>query len=285
MTPYFDRVTIIGVGLLGASLGLALKAQKLAGHVMGAGRRQTSLDKALAAGAVDEVSIDAKRAVEGAGLVVIATPATAVIEKLDEIRDVVAPDAVVTDVASTKAAICAHAEATWPRPRRFVGSHPMAGSEKFGPEHGRPDFYVGSVCLVEHGPGLDPHAHDTVAALWRAVGAEVLEIRPDSHDAALARTSHTPHVVSAAVAQLAARQGDVRHLVGNGFRDMTRIAASRPEVWRDICLTNREALLGGLAELREDLSRFEADLARGDGEALEAFFRAGNEARRKVVDG
>lgn len=284
MSIYFERVTIIGVGLLGASLGLALKARGLAAHVVGVGRRQVSLDEAVRAGAVDETSFDAADAARGASLVVIATPAALVCPKLDEVRPALEPDVLVTDVASTKQMICAHAARLWPRNRRFVGSHPMAGSEKFGPQHGRPGFYEDSVCLVEDSPDIEPAAREHVTALWRAVGARVTPIEPARHDALLARTSHIPHVAASALAAVAAARGDVREMIGNGFRDATRIAASRPEVWRDICTTNREAILDGLAEFRGSLDVFARALEQGDGEAVQAFFEAGNRGRRRVVD-
>lgn len=283
MNPYFDRVAIIGVGLLGASLGLALKARGMAGHVAGAGHRQSSLDTALAVGAADSITLNACEAVRDAALVVVCTPAGLVIPKLDEIQRACAPHAVITDVASTKRAICAHAAQAWPKPRRFVGSHPMAGSEKFGAEHGQANLYEKHVCLVEQSPGLDSGAQETVRALWLGVGARVVDVDPAEHDAMLACTSHIPHVVSSALATLAGRRGDIRAVIGNGFRDMTRIAASRPEVWRDICVTNQEAVLEGLREMQQDLSGFIQVLEAGDAAAIEAFFREGAEARKKAV--
>ncbi len=283
MKPQFDCMAIVGVGLLGASLGLAVKARGIAGRVLGVGHRQCSLDSALACRAIDEAFLEVPPALETADCVVIATPAALVAEKLDVVRRAAPPHAVATDVASTKGLICAHAEATWPTPRRFIGSHPMAGSEKFGPEHGRPDFYEGAICLVEEGGTVDAAARAAIAGLWEAVGARVLPVEPLHHDGLLARTSHLPHVAAAAVAAIAANQGDVAPFVGKGFRDATRIAASRPEVWRDICLTNRDALLAGLGELDETLHHFADALARGDGGAVEAFFETGRSAREKAV--
>lgn len=284
MEPHFNRVTIIGVGLLGASLGLALKSRGLATEIYGVGHRQSSLDTALRMGAVDAVFLNAAEAVKGADLIVLATPAALVIPKLDEIREACPAQAIVTDVASTKQAICDHARATWPAPRRFVGSHPMAGSEKFGAEHGRPNLYEAAVCLVETGPDLDAAARDTVVSLWRAVGALVVDIAPAVHDAALARTSHIPHVIASALAMLAARHGEVRPFIGPGFRDMTRIAASRPEIWRDICITNREAMLEGLRELNTRLEAFAEAIKKADAAALESLFQEGHDARRAMVD-
>jgi prephenate dehydrogenase len=282
--PSPDRVAIVGVGLLGASLGLALKARGLATRVTGVGRRKVSLDTALALGAIDATAPDVAAAAAEADLLVVATPAALVTSVLDEVRRAGNSRLVVTDVASTKAAICGHAEATWAAPRRFVGSHPMAGGEKFGPENGRPDLYEDTVCLVEESPGLDPEAHAVVCGLWESVGARVVSVKPEDHDPILARTSHLPHVVASAVAALAGESGASQLFVGNGFRDLTRIADSRPEVWRDICLTNRTALLQSLAGLDARLHELADILAAGDAERLDAFFEQGREGRRKVLE-
>jgi len=283
MKPHFDRVSIIGAGLLGASLGLAMKARGLAGLVTGSGRRLESLEIARSIGAVDEITLDDREAVRDAALVVIATPAAMVLEKLDAIRDACRPDASVTDVASTKRAICEHACATWQHPRRFVGSHPMAGSEKFGPVHARADFYEGSVCLVEKSDGLDPAARAQVSSLWEAVGARVVDISPGEHDDLLARTSHIPHVVASALAATVANRKNIRAFIGKGFMDATRIAASRPELWRDICLTNSEAVTAGLDEILARLTAFRDALNAGDAGAVERHFLEGKTAREEAV--
>lgn len=283
MTPPFETITIIGVGLLGGSLGLALKARGLAKTIRGVGHRRSSLEKALAVAAVDTISLDAREATEGAQVVVIGTPAGLVPQKLDEILPACSPDTVVTDVASTKAVICAHAEATWPRPLRFVGSHPMAGSEKFGPEYADADLYSSSVVVVASTPSLADDARETVHLLWRSVGARVVELDPGIHDIQVARTSHIPHILAACTAELAASAGDVGPLIGNGFRDTTRIAAGRPELWRDICLTNRGAILEGLETLGEQLEQLQRMIEERSSEALEAFFRSAREARSKAL--
>ena len=280
--PPLDRVAIVGVGLLGASLGLALKARGLAARVTGVGRRLSSLQVALDRGAIDDTAATVAQAAAQADLLVVATPAALVTAMLDEARDAGNARLIVTDVASTKAAICRHAAAAWTAPRRFVGSHPMAGGEKFGPEHGRADLYEGTVCLVEDAPDLDAEARGAVCRLWESVGARVVPVDPARHDPLLARTSHLPHAVASAVAALAAEAGATSQFIGNGFRDLTRIADSRPEVWRDICLTNRTALLESLAGLDARLHELSAALVAGDAARLEAFFDAGREGRRKV---
>jgi len=283
MNRRFDTVTIVGVGLLGASLGLALKARHLAATVRGVGHRQPTLDTAMQTGAVDATYLNVWEASQGADLIVLCTPATLIPRMLDEVLPACTPKTVVTDVASTKAQICGHAHGAWPRPFRFVGSHPMAGSEKFGPEHADAHLYEGCVTIVEKGEGIDPEAKQTVCDLWRDLGAHVVEMDPDVHDALAARTSHVPHIAAACMAMLAARAGDVRPLIGKGFRDVTRIAASRPEIWRDICLTNRAAVTEALGELIAELDAIRQAVAEGRADRLESFFREGRDSRREVL--
>lgn len=283
MSRRYDTVTIIGVGLLGASLALALKKRALAGAVRGVGHRQVSLDKALEAGAIDHAHLDPVEACTDADLVVLATPAALIPDILDRILPVCPLEAVVTDVASTKAAICTHARDTWPKPLRFVGSHPMAGSEKFGPEHATPDLYDNTVTIVEPCTDHAPDAWNDVAGLWKAVGCSVVELDPALHDALLARTSHLPHILAACLALVAAGHDAASTVVGNGFRDATRIAAGRSEVWRDICLTNPADIVEGIEELEQRLAEVRRLIESGDGEALNAFFRAGQAARAKAT--
>ena len=279
----YDTVALIGTGLLGASLGLALKQRGLVGTVRGVGHRESTLAQAKAVGAVDEAYLEAGRACEGASLVVICTPAALVPEKLDQIRDACASETIVTDVASTKAAICRHARETWPAPLRFVGSHPMAGSEKYGPEHATPALYEGSVTIVEPPAQHAPEAHRAVCDLWRTVGSTVLEFDPVRHDQIVACTSHVPHILAACLALLAADKGDVRAMAGKGFRDTTRVAAGRPSIWRDICLTNQDAIGEGLDEIARLLEHVARLIAQGDWAGLEAFFASAQSAREKVL--
>ncbi len=288
MNRHFDIVTIVGVGLLGGSLGLALKSRGMAGIVRGVGHRAASLEIAKTVGAIDEAFLDVAEAARGADLVVLSTPAAMVPRMLDDVRGACDARAVVTDVASTKVEVCDHAKKTWPKPQRFVGSHPMAGSEKYGPEHADADLYQGHVVIVETGDHLDNEARHAVLDLWSGVGARIVELDPHAHDAVVARTSHIPHILAACAARLAMQENNpnrasVPHLIGQGFRDVTRIAASRPEIWRDICLTNREAILEGLDDMIEELSAVRDSIADREAEVLELYFRAGQEARREAM--
>ena len=283
MSIRYEQVTIVGVGLLGGSLGLALKSQGMAGRIVGVGHRQVSLDAALACGAIDEASLELAPACTNADLIVVCTPAANVTKSLDIIRGHAPATAIVTDVASTKAVICAHAEAAWPKPVRFVGSHPMAGSEKFGAENGTATLYAGSSVLVTPTESCDPEVVAAVRGLWSALGASVVDLAPEVHDRLVANTSHVPHIVASCLAELAARAGGVKAVVGNGFRDMTRIAAGRPEIWRDICTTNREAIAEGLMDLSALLNDVRAMVETNDAKALDAFFTHAHESRDKAL--
>lgn len=281
----FDRAVVVGVGLLGASLGIALREAGLCRCLTGVGRNLDTLKKARERGAVDDVDTSLE-AVLPADLVVLATPAAAVpgYLRILRARDPGGGKMLITDVASTKAAICAEASALWPEARPFVGAHPMAGGEKWGPEWADGNLYRNAVCFVE-GPdsGLSPDARDRIRKLWVSVGCRVVDIDPRIHDRVLSRTSHLPHVAAAALAMVAARAGADSRFIGNGFRDATRIAAGRAEVWRDICLTNQAEILAALEEYRDALGQFVEALRSGDGGSLEALFDRARMARREIT--
>ena len=284
MQPPFNTVTIIGVGLLGGSLGLALKQRNLAKTVRGVGRKQSSLDTALNIGAIDQGFLALEEAAIGADLIVVCTPANAVPDTLDALRPLCSKHTVVTDVASTKSVICAHARKAWANPFRFVGSHPMAGSEKFGPEFATPDLYNDAVVFIEVHNDHAADAYRSVSDLWTQVGARVMPINPIRHDQWVARTSHIPHIAAAAIAQLIDNPTEASPFVGNGFRDTTRVAEGRPELWRDICLTNPEAIVAGLRAMGHNLNAMADAIDSGNADHIESFFEKGVNARKSVLD-
>jgi len=283
MSLHFGTVAVLGVGLLGGSVGLGLRSRGMVERVRGVGHRRSSLEAALEVGAIDEAYLDIPQAVKDADLIVVCTPAAVIPEMLDVVREHCRSEATVTDVASTKAVICAHVDATWPKPFHFIGSHPMAGSEKFGPEYADPNLFEASTTIVVRRDKQDPKAFARVCALWRGLGSRIVELAAEKHDAVLAVTSHIPHIVASCLAQMACETGDVKDVVGSGFRDMTRIAAGRAEVWRDICLTNRPGILDGLELLSECIERTRRLVDEGAGKGLAQFFEAGKAARQKVV--
>jgi prephenate dehydrogenase len=279
----FGKVTIVGVGLLGGSLGLALKHYRLAAHVHGVGHREATLEQAQALGAIDDYALTLDEDAAAADLIVLCTPAAAVPDYLDTLRPICPPAAIVTDVASTKGLICGYARDTWPHPRRFIGSHPMAGSEKWGPEHAVHNLYHSSVTFVEQGLDLDPAARDAIVGLWTRLGAHVVDVDPTEHDVRVACTSHLPHITAAALAGMTGSVEQVRPFIGGGWRDVTRIADGRPEIWRDICLTNAPAISECLDVLLKDLQQVREAVEARDAEKLMAFFRAGQEGRWRAL--
>lgn len=271
MTPRYPILTVAGAGLLGASIGLAAKVKGIAGEVRGVGRRQETLDKALDRGAIDHGTLDLAEGCEGADLVVLCTPAAQVAQQLDIVRDRIKPTTLVTDAASTKAAICAHAAKTWPAPSRFVGAHPMAGSEKFGPDCAKADLFNGAYCIVCPDDPNSDAAKDAVR-FWEAIGCTVITMDALQHDEAVARTSHVPHIVASALVNLLDNNEALRPMIGLGFKDTTRIASGRAELWRDICLTNAEPIARALEIFESQCADVRKAIQSGDAEGLLQFF-------------
>jgi len=284
--PRFEAVAIVGVGLIGASLGMALRRRRLAGRVVGVARRRETLEVALRRGAVDEGTHDPAQAVAGADLVVLAAPVGTIVEHLGGLAERFREGALVTDVGSTKADIM-EAAAALPAHVAFVGGHPMAGSEESGPGAARADLFEGATWALMPRPGDPEAALARMQALVAALGARPLVLEAAEHDALVALTSHLPHVAAWALANAVAAGGAGREalssLVAPSFRDMTRIAQSPAAMWRDILLTNRGHLLPAIAALREELDRLERALADGDGDALATILDQAARARRELM--
>jgi prephenate dehydrogenase len=271
--PYIKelrRIAIVGVGLMGGSFGLAVRAAGAPARRIGIGRRQSTLDLALAYDAVDEVTLDMAEGVRSADLVVVCTPIGAM-ESMFKAMAAHLPDGcVVTDVASTKAHVCRIAERILPRSVRFVGSHPIAGSEKTSVEYARADLFQNAVCIVSPTRRSNPVAVRNLIDLWRAVGGHPYTLPPRRHDQVLARVSHLPHAVAAALVLLADAGKGTRY-AGTGFGDTTRIASGDPVLWRDIFASNRTAVLHAIDRLERELKHFRQMMQRDDDEALLAW--------------
>lgn len=274
-------VAIIGVGLIGGSLGMALKSRRLAQRVIGIGRSAERLEKAVGLGAIDAGSTDLAAGIAEADIVVLCTTVGHILESLPETLEAAKQGAIVTDVGSTKGAIAARAAGA----SFFVGGHPMAGSEQGGVEAATATLFEEATWAITPTDFTDPRALRTIEMLAREVGATTLTLAPDAHDAMLAVTSHLPHVLaSALMRQAAAMQGEYPHtqrLTAGSFADATRVAASSPEIWRDVCLSNRAAVLDALNGFRSELDRLEEAIAAGDATAIEAFFAAGSSAKHR----
>jgi prephenate dehydrogenase len=270
---FFDRAAIIGIGLLGGSVGLALKKNKLCGTVVGAGRSPESLKTGLDIGAIDEAFEDPLEAAAAADLVVVCTPVTTVAGIIAEMESRLDDDCVITDVASAKLEITRAVEMLPRAGARFVGSHPMAGSEKKGARHASADLFDGATVFVTPSDSADPDVADAVEEMWKSLGSDVVIVEPQEHDRIVARTSHLPHIVaSLLVANLRALDEETGDLLGKGFLDTTRIASSDPEMWADICASNPEQIREALTDLRNDLDEFDMFLGDGEYEKIYEFF-------------
>ena len=245
----FQQVTIIGVGLLGGSLGLVLKKQGLAKTVVGIGRRQSNLELAVELGAIDRFAVDPHEAVRDSDFIVLATPVDTYISHIQRWGHQVPSGAIVSDVGSVKGQLVFDVEAALPSMACFVGAHPIAGKEKSGVAHATSNLFVGARCIVTPTPQTNADALTKVRDLWEAAGSKVLSMDPMVHDWVLGAVSHLPHIAAFslmhALQDLQEKTPDALSLLdfsGGGLRDTTRIAASSPEMWRDICLANRENL-------------------------------------------
>jgi prephenate dehydrogenase len=279
----FKKVTLVGVGLLGGSLGLALKQRRLAVSVAGFVRRAASVKECERAGAVDLATRDLHEVVAGADLIVLCTPIAQMRALVQRMLPSIEAGAIVTDVGSVKASVVSDLESLVTKAgAHFVGSHPMAGAEKTGVAWARADLFTDAVCVITPTPNSNRAALRHVEQLWKAVGARLLRLTPDLHDELVGRSSHLPHVLAA---QLANSVLDPTHpkqqalLCANGFRDTTRIASGSPEMWRDIALANRDNLLSALRSFEGELARFKAALKKGDSAAVSRFFQRAKRQR------
>lgn len=285
---HLDKLAVIGVGLIGTSCALALRAAGAVSHVVGVGRSQDNLDRARERGAIDRgIALgDAwKQQVADADLVLIAIPVAQYRGVLGELADVLTDRAVVTDAGSTKQDVVRTARDTLKkRLPQFVPGHPIAGNERSGAKAGDPTLYVGRQVILTPLPETSASALALVADFWTACGARVARLDPVRHDHILGAVSHLPHLLaSTLVAELASRT-DSAELFGNagsGFRDFTRIAAAPPEMWRDIALANRDALLGEIAAYRTALDAVALSIEHGDGAALLTMLTRAAETRRE----
>lgn len=270
-------MAIVGVGLIGGSIGLALRARGLADRVVGIGRNPRTLAEARRVGAIDEATTDPEQGVRGADVAVICIPVDRIAR--DAIRAAAdgPDDLLVTDAGSTKAAIVEAVEAD-PRGRRaFVGGHPIAGSERQGVAHARADLFEGRACVLTPTGRTAADRLGRARRFWESIGCRVTEMAPADHDRALAQTSHLPHAVAAALA--AAVPVELLGLAAGAYRDGTRVAAADAGLWAGIFLDNREAVLDALAAFRDQLGRLEAALDAADEDALRRLWEAARTRR------
>lgn len=283
MEVHFRRLTIIGVGLIGGSLARVCRKKGLADELVGVGRSRKNLELAVELGVIDRWSHQVEEGVDGADGVVLATPMVTIIPLAERMAPHIEAGCLVTDVGSTKVSVVEPLERLLQPSAAFVGGHPIAGTEKSGVEASFEALFDGYRCILTPTDRTDTEALARVQSLWETCGMSVVCMDPDTHDRIMAEISHLPHIVAYAlihtVTGLSSNDHDAVAYSAGGFRDFTRIAASHPTMWRDICLTNREPLLamidrfsGSMAELREAIEG-------GDGEALQELFAAARRIR------
>ena len=279
----WQKISIIGVGLLGGSLGLAAKQRRLAKEIAGYVRRAASLKECEKAGAVDYATTDLLAAVSGADLVILCTPLAQMRAMVERLLPALKRGAIVTDVGSVKASVVRDLESLVKSAgAHFIGSHPMAGGEQAGVMAARADLFADAVCVVTPTKKSNPAARRKVEQFWAALDGRVLRMTPELHDVFVSRTSHLPHVTAAALASLVlnpAHPGAQADLCATGFRDTTRIASGSPEMWRDIALANRKNLARELGAFVRGLQKFQRALRKSDVNAVAKFFETGKQRR------
>lgn len=266
------KLVIFGVGLIGGSLALALRQANYCQQIVGCSRNAEHLQKAVDLGVIDSFTLDPQDAVRDAGMVLLAVPMGAMGKLLQQIKPVLPADAILTDAGSTKGSVVAEVEQVFGKDfTRFVPGHPIAGREKSGVEAAIPDLYIKRRVILTPLPHTDADALASVEAMWQVTGAVLEQMPVELHDQVLAATSHLPHVLAFSLVDtllnLPMREDIFRYAAG-GFRDFTRIASSDPVMWRDICLTNKTAIVDMISKLQADLSEFAALMEQQDGDAL-----------------
>lgn len=284
-----ERLAIIGVGLIGGSLALALREAGVVREVIGCGRSEENLLKAQGLGIIDHYTHDIGEAVQGADMVLLAVPLGATREALAAMRDHLDPHAVVTDAGSVKGSVIDDLHAVYGKiPAFFVPGHPIAGTERSGAGAAFASLYRNRRVILTPRPETDPEALSRVERMWRQCGAEITHMSVEHHDEILAATSHLPHMLAFSLVDSLARlkeNDEIFRYAAGGFRDFTRIASSNPVMWRDICLANQQALSGMLTRFAGELHELAAILERGDGDGLLEIFERAKQARDRYVDG
>lgn len=266
-SPSFNRAVICGVGLLGGSLGLALKRRGITGEVVGLGRNEAKLEAAKKRGAIDRAVTDSAEALAGADALFLCIPPRLIREQLPELASLIEPGTFITDVGSVKESIVAAGDEAFGGTARFIGSHPMAGSEKSGIEFSREDLFEGAACLITPTARTAEGSLESAVGLWRALGSRVAIMDPRRHDRLVAAVSHLPHLAAVGVVQSLYAGGDstqiYKSILANGFRDTTRIAGGDPGLWEEIFSENAPAIVENLDALIEVLVQWRGLLSSG----------------------
>jgi prephenate dehydrogenase len=279
----FQKISIIGVGLLGGSIGLAVRQRKLAGEIAGYVRRTASLKDCERAGAVDYATTDLLAAVSNADLIILCTPLAQMRALTEQILPAIKRGAIVTDVGSVKAEVVRELESIVAKAgAHFVGSHPMAGGEKMGVLAAKANLFENAMCVVTPSKKSNAKAVSAVEKFWKSLGARTIRLNAAQHDLFVSRSSHLPHVVAASLASLVLNPAATKAqttLCATGFRDTTRIASGSPEMWRDIAMANRKNISQSVDAFVAEVKKFQAALKSGDAKAVENFFSTAKQRR------
>jgi cyclohexadieny/prephenate dehydrogenase len=287
--PLFDRVALIGFGLIGGSIARAARARGMAGEIVTTARSAKSRDRIRQLGIVERVVETNAEAVTEADLVILCIPVGACGAVAEEIAPHLKRGAIVSDVGSVKAAVVRDMAPYLPAATHFVPAHPVAGTEHSGPDSGFAELFINRWCILTPPDDTDAEAVERLRLFWASLGAKVEIMTPDHHDLVLAITSHLPHLIAYTIVGTADELGqvtssEVMKFSAGGFRDFTRIAASDPIMWRDVFLANKDAVLEMLGTFNEDLSTLTRAIRRGDGEALFEHFSRTRAIRRGIVE-
>ncbi len=279
----FNKITIVGVGLIGGSIGLACKKRRLAKKVIGVCRRESSRRKALKFKAVDKATLNLEEAVTGADLVIIASPVGKIVELAAKCVKFMGKGAILTDVGSSKERIVREIEKIVLTKTNFAGSHPMAGSDKSGVECAKAGIFENNPVIITKTKKTDKKSLAILARFWKKLGARVFVLSPAKHDRDVALVSYLPHALSYTLAGLQTK--DSVKLAGGSLRDMTRVSSSDPELWKDIFLSSRAPLLGSIRAFSRDLKKLEKSVRKGNAKEVIRFLTAAKKVRDSIYDG
>lgn len=287
--PLFDKIALVGIGLIGSSLARVIRHEKLAGHIAISTRSAGTLMRAEELGLGDSYSTDLGEAVRDADLVIVSVPVGSSGAVAKEIAPRLKPGAIVTDVGSTKRSVIAQMQPHVPAGVHFIPGHPLAGTEKSGPDAGFADLFENRWCIFTPLPGTDPAALEKLSEFWRRCGSNIDTMDADHHDMVLAIVSHLPHIIAYNIVGTAddleaVTKSEVIKYAASGFRDFTRLAASDPTMWRDVCLHNKDAILEMLARFSEDLALLQRAIRWGEGEKLFDIFTRTRGVRRSIIE-
>ena len=285
----FDKIALIGIGLIGSSLARVIRRENLAGHVTIATRSPATLARAEELGLGDSYTTDMAEAVRDADLIVVSVPVGSSEEVAKAIAPALKKGAIVTDVGSTKASVIAQMQPHIPEGVHFIPGHPLAGTEKSGPDAGFAELFRNRWCIFTPLPGTDPAALEKLSTFWKRCGSNIDTMDAAHHDMTLAIVSHLPHIIAYNIVGTAddletVTKSEVIKYSASGFRDFTRLAASDPTMWRDVCLHNKDAILEMLARFSEDLASLQRAIRWGDGEKLFDLFTRTRAIRRSIVE-